>query len=778
MRGTPGPTWPGRPGGRWLVAALVAAVVLGIVACGGGVDDAGEPRAGGADRASDGPDRVPDEPDRASDGSDEDGSDEEARARAADLRAGPNLVLITLDTLRADHLPPYGYDRVETPSLDRIAAEGVRFAEVASPVPITLPAHASIMTGQYPPVHGVRHNATHRLQDEALTLAELLRERGWATAAFVASFVLDRRFGIAQGFDEYTDFSGLEAEAVGRQLLALERRGDEVVDDALEWLDGRREGRGEPFFAWVHLYDPHSPYEPPEPYASRYADRPYDGEIAFTDEMVGRLIDGIGARGLAEDTLVVVAADHGEGLGDHQEEFHIYYVYDSTVRVPLILWAPGSLPEGLVVEGQASLVDILPTALGLLGVEDPVAADRQGVDLRGAMATPGSTGSPAYSESLVPLLTFGWSELRALRFDGWKYIAAPRPELYDLRADPGETRNLVETEADRAADLRGRLEQLVGDEDPGDLVAGQETMDPETLERLRSLGYIGGGGSVADHREVDPKDRIDVFQAYLHGLDEVEALVREERWAEAVPRLRELERLAPDQYLVQYYLGKAALARGDVDAAIDHLETSLEVNPSYTLTFVELARAYRRAGRTQRGIELLREGLQAYPDSFLFPFNLGYLFHMERRLDDALAAYREAREILPRHPKLLSNMANVYLMQRRPQPALESLETVVEIQPDDAAAWGNLGTVHGALGQMDEAERAFRRALELQPGQARLHYNLGLVLLRQGRAPEAREAFERALEIDPSLEAARAQLRRLQRVPGEGGGGGRGNPRN
>jgi len=734
--------------GRWPVLALVLVALLGIGACGGdATDDSRGVDDGPGDAA---PAAVVDE----------EVVDEEVRQRAEALRAGPNLLLVTLDTLRADRLPSYGYEGVETPTLDRLATEGVRFAEVASPVPITLPAHSSIMTGQYPPVHGVRHNSTHALQDDALTLAEILGESGWTTGAFVASFVLDRRFGIDQGFDRYTDFRGLEAEVPGRRLIHLERPGDEVVADALDWLEEPRE----PFFAWVHLYDPHSPYEPPEPWASRYAERPYDGEIAFTDAMVGRLIDGLEERGLAGDTLVVVVADHGEGLGDHGEEFHIFFVYDSTVRVPLFLWSPGSsLPPGRVVQGQASLVDVLPTVLGLLDVEDPAAAERQGVDLRQAIAAPGGGGAPAYSESMVPLLTFGWSELRALRHDGWKYIEAPRPELYDVGADPGETANLYDLEPERAAAMRERLETLVGEEDPEELIAGQETMDPETLERLRSLGYIGGGGQVADNREIDPKDRIDVFQTYLDNLDEVEFLVEEERWAEATRQLRRLEELAPEQYQVQYYLGRVALAQGDVPAAIDHLETALRVNPSYTLTYVELAKAYRRAGQVERGIDLLQEGIRAHPDSFLFPFNLGYLYHVEQRLDAALEAYREAREMLPRHGQLLSNMANVYLMRRQPQQALETLETVVEVEPDDAAAWGNLGTVHGALGQMDRAELAFRRALELEPGQARLHYNLGLVLLRQGRPDAAKGAFEQALEIDPTLEAARAQLRRLQR---------------
>ena len=382
---------------------------------------------------------------------------------AESLRAGPNLVLVTLDTLRADRLGSYGYEAAETPHLDRLAAEGVRFEQVLSPVPATLPAHASILTGQNPYRHKVRDNGTFQLQEDALTLAEILDDAGYATAGFIAAFVLDAQFGIAQGFGEYTDFGDQEVAETPSPFPNVERKGGEVVEEAVEWLHERTG----PFFAWVHLYDPHDPYAPPEPYRSRYLQRPYDGEIAYTDEVVGRLLAGLEAAGHDRDTLVVIVADHGEGLGDHGESMHGFFVYDTTVLVPLILWAKDALPAGLVVEGQARLIDLLPTVLALIDVPDPAPTSRDGVDLRALIADPDAPGHAAYSEAFLPLLLFGWSELRALRADGYKYIAAPRPELYDLRADPGETENLLTAEPRLAATMRANLEELVaGDDDP------------------------------------------------------------------------------------------------------------------------------------------------------------------------------------------------------------------------------------------------------------------------------------------------------------------------
>ena len=676
----------------------------------------------------------------------------------ASLRAGPNLVLVTLDTLRADRLGSYGYAAAETPHLDRLAAEGVRFEQVVSPVPATLPAHASILTGQDPYRHKVRDNGTFQLQDDALTLAEVLSNAGYATAGFIAAFVLDAQFGTAQGFDEYTDFGDQDVEEAPSPFPNIERRGGEVVEEAVEWL----QGQAGPFFAWVHLYDPHDPYAPPEPYGSRYRQRPYDGEIAYTDEVVGRLLAGLEAAGHDRDTLLVIVADHGEGLGDHGESMHGFFVYDTTVRVPLIFWANNALPAGLVVAGQARLIDLLPTALALLGIPDPAPASRDGVDLRALIAAPDAPGYAAYSEAFLPLLLFGWSELRALRADGFKYIAAPRPELYDLRTDPDEATNLLSVEPRQAATMRANLEELVaGDDDPVEFAAGRRPLDADTFERLRSLGYVGGGARVPDHRNVDPKDRVELFQEFTNRVNEVFAAAAEERWDEAAAELEVLERVAPNHFSVQYGLGLVALAQGNVEEAVRRLEQALSFNPSYSPTLIQLSKAHRAAGQLDRAVALLREGMQAFPDVFSFPFELASIYHLEGRLDRALETYRVALEMQPRNAKLLRSMAHLHLSRREPREALRRLEILVEETPDDPEAWGNLGMVFGGLEEFQRAEEAFRRGLLLAPDMPTMHFNLGLVLLRQGDRQGAADSFRSALRLDPSFEAARQQLARI-----------------
>jgi len=589
-------------------------------------------------------------------------------------------------------------------------------------------------------------------------LAEVLGGAGYATGAFVGSFVLDKRFGLARGFDAYTEFRGLDPDADLELLLNVERRGDEVIDDAIAWLGGR----SDPFFAWVHLFDPHTPYEPPEPFASRHPGRPYDGEIAYTDRQLGRLLGYLDESGRAADTLLIVTADHGEGLGDHEEKWHAFFVYDSTIRVPLIVRGEG-LPSGLVVEGQASLADLLPTALALLGVEDPERASRDGHDLRPLIVEPAAAGGAAYAESFVPLFNFGWSELRALRAGGYKYISAPRPELYDLRADPGELHDLAEREPDRAATMAAALDAMVVGDDPAEVAEGRAAADPETVERLRSLGYLSGSVRPATGaRDVDPKDMIGAYESFVEGFEEATEAVRAGRWEAAERQLRELDRAVPDQFLIQHYLGRVALGRGDPAAAIELLEESLALSPSfYAPTFVELARAYGQGGQPQRAIELLEEAVAIYPNNFAVRFNLGYHLQVAGRLDEALATYRRANELVPRYPQVLSGLASIHLARGEPDEALAAMREVIEVRPDDGRAWGNVGMILGGTGRFAEAEQAFRQAIELLPDEAPLHFNLGLALMRQAKNAEAIAALRRALELDPDMEPARQALRAL-----------------
>src|SRR3954463_9218229 len=348
-----------------------------------------------------------------------------------------NLLIVTLDTTRADRIHAYGFDGIETPNLDRMAREGVLFEQAVAPAPLTLPAHSSIFTGRFPPAHGVRDNGGFFLDARETTLAERLQARGFRTGGFVGAYVLDHKWGIAQGFQTYFDDFDL-SKYQSLSLGSVDRPGNEVADKALQWLDGVGSKR---FFGWVHFYDAHSPYDPPEPFKSRYAGHPYIGEIAFVDSQVGRLLAYLDAHHLADNTVVIVMGDHGESLGEHGEGTHGFFVYQATMHVPLLVRAPYDLMAGRRVADTVRSIDILPTALELLGVPSSE-------HLEGTSVVPLMTGAKkelglaAYSEAIYPRFHFGWSDLRALTSGRYKYVAAPRPELYDLQEDPGETRNL------------------------------------------------------------------------------------------------------------------------------------------------------------------------------------------------------------------------------------------------------------------------------------------------------------------------------------------------
>jgi arylsulfatase A-like enzyme len=435
--------------------------------------------------------------------------------------SGWNLLLVTLDTTRADRIGAYGYAAAATPHLDALAREGVRYVRCYSPVPLTLPSHASLLTGLWPPRHGVHANGTQLLAEEASTLAEQLLARGYQTAAVVGAFVLDRRFGLAQGFEHYDDdLSG--AEAPGRFAYA-ERDARRVTDAALRWLDGRRRG---PFLLWVHYFDPHAPYSPPGDDPALAVHLPYDAEIAFVDGELGRLLRALEIEGAAR-TLIVVTADHGEGLYEHGEATHGLFAYESTLRVPLLVRFPDRRQAGSVIERPVSLVDVLPSVLDWLG--EPVPEELDGERLPLAREIPGELPRALYFENEGPAQLFGWSPQWGIVLGEHKFIQAPRPEFYDLASDPGELRDLYSKSDEAALRMAERFTDTVEQihARPRLRESAHPLRDDERA-RLEALGYLAGGAPVdpegwRDPRGDDPKDRIAVYQRVHRATSEIDA---------------------------------------------------------------------------------------------------------------------------------------------------------------------------------------------------------------------------------------------------------------
>src|SRR5213593_4862711 len=431
----------------------------------------------------------------------------------------PNVVLITIDTLRPDHLECYGYKSIRTPHINGLAADGVLVEKAYTPIPLTLPSHASIFTGTYPLFHGVRDFSGFTLSKDRTTLATMLKSAGYRTGAVVGSAVLEARWGLNQGFDFYYDNFSFELKRDWQPIA--ERRGDVVVREGLGWLE---RNRGGPFFLWLHLFDPHDPYEPPPPYDRQYRERPYDGEIAFTDENVGAILDYLKKNDLYNDSLIVLLADHGESLGEHGERYHGFFIYDSTLRIPMVFKLPGTEVRGKRLPGPLRTIDVLPTTLQILGLSAKVrASEVQGTGAYTAFLGKSSLAEAAsYAELFLPFYHFEWSPLLSMRRGRYKFIEAPRPELYDTESDPGEIQNLFAKESAMAGQLKEQLRRATAQYAPRTAAdSAPKEVDPATLEKLQSLGYLalsrGTSAPALKKGLPDPKDKIQIYELIREG---------------------------------------------------------------------------------------------------------------------------------------------------------------------------------------------------------------------------------------------------------------------
>lgn len=515
-----------------------------------------------------------------------------------------NILLVSLDTTRADHLGCYGHAEKATPNIDRAAAEGVTFLTCISAVPITLPSHASIFTGTYPFVHAVRDNMSFRLHDKNTTIAETLKQAGYATGAVVGSAVLNTEFNVSQGFDSYQDLHAPPPTPSGSGSgPRAQRRGGEVADLAIEWL---RTNASRKFFLFVHFFDPHKTYDPPPEFAEQYS-QPYVGEVAYTDSQVGRVLAAIKELEVDDRTLVVIVGDHGEGLGDHQEATHGSFVYDSTLHVPLIFRCPGQVPAQTAIESPVKTIDIAPTILTFVGLTTPAVV--QGKSLLPSMIRPPASDGGAYAETIAPRLNFGLSHLLAFREADWKYIHAPRPELYDLVNDPGERNNVASRYPHRANELREKLRALLLKSQA--VVDGAEvevSLNTRNLEALRSLGYVGGSidrdmlgsGQLAlfdDVSGADPKDHkleINLTDEALHLME-----ARDLPKAEIV--LRQLLEASGDRQehfsWAHGNLGLALAGQRKHEEAVKSFKNSLAIEPKDGLMLTNLGNSYLELGR-------------------------------------------------------------------------------------------------------------------------------------------------------------------------------------
>lgn len=664
-----------------------------------------------------------------------------------------NVLLVTLDTTRADRLGCYGYLGGKTPNLDALARGGVLFQNVYAQVPLTLPSHCSIMTGTTPLAHGVHNNGGYVLSPESTTLAEMLKARGFHTAAFVASFSVDSRFGLDQGFDLYDDSfePGLPFKSANS-----ERRADTVAALFSAWLDGRGE---EPFFAWVHFFDPHLPYRPPAPYDREFSSNPYDGEIAFMDEAVGVVVGKLREKNLTGRTLVVLAGDHGEAFGEKIETGHGVFLYDGTLKVPLIMSAPGLLSEGRVVSSRVRLTDIVPTVLDMAGLPVPAAVEGQSL----IPLANGKKGRDreTYIETFYPRENYGWSELVGLVSGDWKYIRAPKPELYNLRTDPAETRNEAGSAGEIGAGLARKLEDLVLKS--AGLPAGtNRTLTAEEQERLRSLGYVNFSGGGAASSAADPKDKLEFLKLAQLG----EGYELEGRYAEAKAAYARLLELVPESPASYVNLALSEARLKEFDEAIATLRLGTERMPDSAILHVRLGHTYLVTGRAaealasmDRVIALEPRNVDAYTAAASASDVLGRKAEARGYLEKAIAVEPENKFL---RTSLAMNLASTGDLAR----AIEVYKALVADNPGDHVLRQHLGVAYGVAGDYASSIESFKQAIAIKPTPT-AYLNLAVASKRAGASAEA-AGYLRLYLADPkgesaaSIKAAEAELKNLE----------------
>lgn len=679
----------------------------------------------------------------------------------------PNVLLITLDTTRADHLPLYGYNGVQTPHLNELGQKGVVFDQCATTVPLTLPAHCSILTGYYPPYHGVRVNGNNALADAQFTAAEIFSAAGYKTAAFIAAFVLDGRWGLKQGFDYYDDHFDLK-KYKQLDLGTVQRPGNEVVDSALKWLEENRE---QPFFAWVHLYDPHLPYEPPEPYFSQYKYYPpvslYDGEIAFMDEQIGRLHSWLKSQGLDRKTVIILVGDHGEGLGDHGELAHGYFIYDYAVHVPLIVTSPNPALQGRRVKSQVSVVDLLPTMAEMAGLKVPAT---QGRSLTGLMAGKKAPEIPAYSESLIPNLHFGWSPLLGLRRAEFKFIDAPRPELYDLKNDPKELNDVQNRYPELGLRLKRELDSLLEEISLGAPEPQAASLDSETIERLAALGYIGSSVKMKTRpaRELaDPKDKLEVYELIQQAGD----WINHEKYDQAVGNLERALNLEPGIPLARLLLSTCYVELGRKEEAKKLLDEILKEDPDSVQALIGLANILIGEGKTEDVVTLCKKALSIDERNIQAYTLLGEVYISRMEHQQARPYLEKAVEIQPKMTRNVQNLAVCLIGLKEYQRAEELLKQVLQDYPKFPLTYFHLGLLYEEQGKVEEACQAYGQEIENYPDHYRARFNLGKLLLKRGDLDGYLKHMEKVIQTAPSeaegyLFYARGKLLR-QDDPGE-----------
>ena len=658
-------------------------------------------------------------------------------------RSPPNVLLITIDTVRADHVGCYGYSKIHTPTLDSLAHDGILFERAISQVPLTWPSHTAILTGTYPFQNGVQDFTGQPLDPRFRSVAQAFKKNGYRTGAVVSAYVLDRVWGLARGFDFYDDAFAPE-EFQKKDIGLVDRKASESVTRALRWLKSERTASRQPFFFWLHLYDPHSPYDPPEPFRTQYRDHLYNGEIAYADHELGRLIAWLKSNQLYNSTLIVALSDHGESLGEHGEQEHGFFVYNSTVLIPLIVKPPaGSGVRPGRIAAPVETTSVAPTLLELTGVKDEIEKQFTSPPL---LTKQIDSDRAAYSETFYTFNSFGWSPLHSLETQRFHYIDAPRAELYDVIADPGEKNNLAGQQSATIAVLKDKLTAVLRHNPYQAATDANLGMSPDALEKLRALGYVAYRSPVSaqavEKGLPDPKDKLDEFNAILLAEDAIHSA----DFSKGESELQKLEQEDPDLYIVPFLLGETAARRQDWRRSAAEFKRCLQLNPNFDQAMTGLARALYFAGDPKEAMQWAKSALKLNPLNYKAMYELGSIeAHSDKAA--AISDFEKAIAIQDNFAPLHRDVGMLYFQQQNYSAAAKHLARAAELGINDAHLFNFLGICYDRTGHVSQAIETYHRALKLDDQLAEAHLNLGFTYHRAGRETLSRGEYQRACEL-------------------------------
>lgn len=661
-------------------------------------------------------------------------------APASSSPAAPtNVILITIDTLRADHVGCYGATSIKTPTLDGIARDGVLFEHAISQVPLTWPSHAVILTGTYPFQNGVQDFTGQPLDPKFRSVTQAFKQRGYATGAVVSAFVLDRTWGLARGFDFYDD--AFSPEAFARKETGLvDRRAAQSVDRAIAWL---KKAHNRPFFFWLHLYDPHSPYDAPEPFGTEYRDHPYDGEIAYADHELGRLIAWMKSARLYDRSALVILSDHGESLGEHGESEHGFFIYNSTAHIPLIVKPPAR--QGFQASRISPPVETTAVAATLLQLAGfPAASEKQfhsGLDLKSR----DGADDVAYSETFYPFSSFGWSPLHALQTSRYHFIEAPSPELYDLKTDPQEKNNIISQQAASVSVLKDKLQKLLA-QNPYRPTGTTSSVSPDAQEKLQALGYVSFRSPVSKDalsRDLpDPKSKISEFNTILRAEDAFHSGNNEA----GRKLLSEIGASDPGMYIVPFLLGEASLREQKWQEAADQFKRCLQLNPNFDQAMTGLSRALIYLGDDAGAKQWAETALRQNPKNYHALHQLGFV---ESKTDKqaAITDYEKAVAIQGNFAILRRDLGMLYFQEQNYSKAAEHLAKAADLGLKEAPLFNFLGVSYSRTNRLQNAVTSYKRALALDSTLAEAHLNLGFAYQRLNQPLASKREYGEACRL-------------------------------